>query len=97
VFKHLSGSLDFIYIQFPLANTSQILTVYNMSNTKAYLQALLAAIADTVSLLSSAGTSGGTCQEGDISHGAQYTREELPFEKLPEVCVAGSESILLIN
>jgi hypothetical protein len=83
-----------MYIQFPLANTSQISTVYN---NMAYLQALLAAIADTVSLLSSAETNGGTCQEGDISHGAQYTREELPFQKLPEVCVAGSESILLIN
>uniref|UniRef100_A0ACD5Z6U1 Uncharacterized protein n=1 Tax=Avena sativa TaxID=4498 RepID=A0ACD5Z6U1_AVESA len=40
--------------------------------------------ADTGSMPSSAETNGATCQQGDISHGAQYTREELGFKKLPE-------------
>jgi hypothetical protein len=36
---------------------------------------------------SSAETNGATCQQGDVSHGAQNTREQLSFENLPEVCV----------
>uniref|UniRef100_A0ACD5Y5S5 Uncharacterized protein n=1 Tax=Avena sativa TaxID=4498 RepID=A0ACD5Y5S5_AVESA len=40
--------------------------------------------ADAGSVPSSAETHGATCQQGDVSHGAQYMREELGFEKIPE-------------
>jgi hypothetical protein len=48
--------------------------------------------ADAGSVPSSAATNGATFQQSDISQGAQNMREELSFEKLPEV-----KNILLTN
>ncbi|XP_047065034.1 uncharacterized protein LOC124672924 [Lolium rigidum] len=42
-------------------------------------------------------TNGATCQQGDVSHGAQNTREQLSFENLPEDIVHLIHSLLHVQ
>ena len=53
--------------------------------------------ADTGSVPLSAETNGATFQQADVSHGTQNTKEEPSLEKLPEVRVTGSESVLVAS
>ncbi|KAM0862600.1 hypothetical protein ACQ4PT_045168 [Festuca glaucescens] len=85
VLMQLSGSSEFIYS--PLLQ--KITCTYEQN------RGILTSFA--VSVPSSAETNGATCQQGDVSHGAQNTREQLSFENLPEDIVHLIHSLLHVQ